>query len=101
MTGNLFATKRMQMDESIRLTADSLTEYGRRYDHWCLAWSGGKDSTTALTVTVWMIESGMVPRPKPASANLLPMVNGRMDGLAPSRVLINRLMNGSLMDLFN
>lgn len=56
--------KRMQMDESIRRTAESLRSYGERYDDWCLAWSGGKDSTATLTVVCWMIDCGMVPRPK-------------------------------------
>lgn len=56
--------RRMQMDESIRLTVDSLTEYGRRYRVWCVAWSGGKDSTAALTLLVWLIRSGRVPGPE-------------------------------------
>src|SRR5438132_92158 len=46
------------MTDAIRLTLESLTEYGRRYDHWCMAWSGGKDSTAALTLVVWLIVSG-------------------------------------------
>lgn len=56
--------RRMQMAESIRLTVEWLTEYGRRYPHWCVAWSGGKDSTATLTCVVWLIESGRVPRPE-------------------------------------
>jgi DNA sulfur modification protein DndC len=60
----LGTTPRMQMDESIRLTIDSLREYGERYQDWCIAWSGGKDSTATLTVIVWLIRSGRVPSPK-------------------------------------
>lgn len=55
--------RRMRMDESIRFTIGSLTEYGRRYRAWCVAWSGGKDSTATLTLAVWLIRSGRVPAP--------------------------------------
>ena len=60
----LGSTKRMQMDESIRLTIESLTAYGERYRHWCIAWSGGKDSTTLLTLVVWLIGQNRIPRPE-------------------------------------
>lgn len=60
---SLFGGSRMQMDEAIRLTIDSLTAYGQRYRDWCVAWSGGKDSTATLTLVVWLIESGRVPKP--------------------------------------
>lgn len=64
MTATLFDNARLQMTDAIRLTAESLRAYGERYQDWCLAWSGGKDSTATLTVTVWMIEQGMIPRPR-------------------------------------
>jgi DNA sulfur modification protein DndC len=52
------------MDESIQLTIDSMLSYGNKYDHWAIAWSGGKDSTATLTLIVWLIESKKIPRPK-------------------------------------
>lgn len=55
---------RLQMDESIQLTIDSLNVYGPTHDHWAIAWSGGKDSTTLLTLVIYLIESGKVARPK-------------------------------------
>jgi DNA sulfur modification protein DndC len=55
---------RLQMNESIELTVDSLLAYGPTHEHWAIAWSGGKDSTTLLTLVVYLIESGKVPRPK-------------------------------------
>lgn len=55
---------RLNMNDSIRMTQESLLAYGERFDSWQIAWSGGKDSTTTLTLVVWMIESGMIPRPK-------------------------------------
>lgn len=61
---NLFGTKRMQMDESIAMTAASMNAYGPDHDTWVFAWSGGKDSTTTLTLILWMIESKMIAAPK-------------------------------------
>ena len=63
---DLFAAgaARMQIDEAIAMTQQSLAAYGPAHDHWAIAWSGGKDSTATLTLTLWMIETGMVPAPK-------------------------------------
>ncbi len=60
----LFDSERMQMSDSIRQTVESLCEYGSAYDDWVFAWSGGKDSTTCLTLVIYLIESGQVPAPK-------------------------------------
>lgn len=67
MRASLYESSRLQMTEAIRLTAESIRAYGTRYQDWVVAWSGGKDSTTVLTLTVWMIEAGMVPRPRSLS----------------------------------
>ena len=56
--------RRLQMDESIRLTIDSLASYGPQHEHWAVAWSGGKDSTATLTLLVFLIEKGDIPAPK-------------------------------------
>jgi DNA sulfur modification protein DndC len=62
---DLFAGgQRLQMDQSIQLTIDSLLTYGPSHDHWAIAWSGGKDSTTLLTLVIYLIDAGKVPRPK-------------------------------------
>lgn len=62
---NLFAgTKRLQMTDSIELTAQSLNAYGPTHKHWAVAWSGGKDSTATLTLLMYLIESGKVTRPE-------------------------------------
>lgn len=60
----LFETSRMQITDSIKLTIESLNTYGPLYPDWCIAWSGGKDSTSVLTLTVHLIESGQVPAPQ-------------------------------------
>lgn len=64
---SLFETGRMQMDESIRRTAAALTARAETHPHWIVAWSGGKDSSTVLTVTVELIRRGLVPAPKSLS----------------------------------
>lgn len=61
---SLFDGQRLQMTQSIALTIDSLLAYGPRHDHWAIAWSGGKDSTALVTLVVYLISSGKVPRPK-------------------------------------
>jgi len=60
----LFGGQRLQMTESIRLTIESLNEYGPRHKHWAIAWSGGKDSTALLTLVVYLLASGKVARPQ-------------------------------------
>jgi DNA sulfur modification protein DndC len=62
--GTLFEADRMSLEEAIQQTVDSLGVYGRDYPHWALAYSGGKDSSAALTVTDHVIETGRVPRPE-------------------------------------
>lgn len=55
---------RLQMNESIELTIQSLQAYGYEHDHWVIAWSGGKDSTATLTLICWLISSGKIKAPK-------------------------------------
>ena len=64
LTKNLFEGQRLTVEESIDLTAESLRSYGERYRHWFVAYSGGKDSTATITLLVWLIEQGLVPRPE-------------------------------------
>ncbi len=52
------------MTDSIQYTIDSLCAYGPLHDHWALAYSGGKDSSATLTLLVYLIDSGKIPRPK-------------------------------------
>jgi DNA sulfur modification protein DndC len=70
MTGmnqiDIFAAgaRRMQMTESIELTIQSLQAYGAEHDHWGIAWSGGKDSSATLTLIMYLLDAGKIPRPK-------------------------------------
>lgn len=56
--------RRLQMTESIELTIQSLRAYCDAHDHWCFAWSGGKDSSATLTLIVWLLDTGRIRRPK-------------------------------------
>jgi DNA sulfur modification protein DndC len=56
--------KRLQMTDSIELSIQSLAAYCTEHDHWGIAWSGGKDSSATLTLIIWMLDTGKIPRPK-------------------------------------
>jgi DNA sulfur modification protein DndC len=54
----------MGFDQALDITAQSLNAYGEKYDHWAIAYSGGKDSSAVVSATVHLIEEGRVNRPK-------------------------------------
>lgn len=60
---SLFDDQRLQLDGAIELSLASLQEYGRRYRHWCVAYSGGKDSSATVTLICWAIKTGRVSAP--------------------------------------
>lgn len=60
----LFDGDRMDLTDAIEITANSLRAYAERYNYWAIAFSGGKDSSALLTVVVYLIASGQVPKPK-------------------------------------
>ena len=61
---NLFTGKRLQMNESIEMTTQSILAYAPKYDNWAIAWSGGKDSSCLLTLVIWLMETKKIPKPK-------------------------------------
>jgi len=63
-TDLFLGAQRLQMDQSIALTIDSLNAYGPSHDHWAIAWSGGKDTTTLVTLVMYLIGAGKVAPPK-------------------------------------
>jgi DNA sulfur modification protein DndC len=63
MTATFWDDSRTTLDEAVSQTVASLREYGSRYQHWALAYSGGKDSTALVTVVCHLIRSGAVGRP--------------------------------------
>lgn len=61
---SLMENARLGFEGAVELSVASLREYGARYAHWAIAYSGGKDSSATATFVLWAIESGRVARPK-------------------------------------
>lgn len=64
MQPSLFEHSRSTMRDAILETADSLNAWGREYRHWAIAYSGGKDSSALLSVTLHLIQTGQVAAPE-------------------------------------
>lgn len=60
----LWDSERKKLEDSIELTAQSLIAYAANYDHWAIAFSGGKDSSVLVAVIIYLIKQGRIPRPK-------------------------------------
>lgn len=60
----LWESERLTFDEAVELTVDSIITYAVKYQHWVFAWSGGKDSTTLVTLVISLISSGQLPKPQ-------------------------------------
>ena len=63
-TLSLFEHERLSLERSIELSVESLRHYGSLYDHWAIAFSGGKDSSATVTLVADLIERREIPRPK-------------------------------------
>ena len=55
---------RMVAEEAVDLTVASLQAYGPQHDYWAFAWSGGKDSTATLALTLQLIDEKRIAPPK-------------------------------------
>ncbi len=64
----LFDGQKSSLVEALTITAESLRSYGGQHKHWCVAFSGGKDSTATVAAIAYLIESGAVPRPESLTA---------------------------------
>ena len=56
--------RRLVYDDAMEMTLQSLQAYGPSHDHWCIAWSGGKDSSALLTLVVHLLDTGRLAPPK-------------------------------------
>jgi DNA sulfur modification protein DndC len=54
----------MTLTGAIEQTITSLQAYGEKYDHWAIAFSGGKDSSTVAALVPHLIAKGKIPKPK-------------------------------------
>ena len=61
---SLFEDQRLDLQGAIELSLMSLREYGQRYRHWAVAYSGGKDSSATVIFVAWAIKTGQVPAPE-------------------------------------
>ena len=61
---SLWEAERLTLQRSLDLTKESLQVYGSLYNHWAIAYSGGKDSTAVVSLVTHLIASGEVPAPK-------------------------------------
>lgn len=61
---SLFEAERLTLEDAIEMSIASLQEYGRRYRHWAIGYSGGKDSTATVAFVMWAIASGKVQAPQ-------------------------------------
>lgn len=64
MQASLMESERITLTACVELTTASLCEHGKRYDHWAIAFSGGKDSSCVATIVPQLIANGNVPAPK-------------------------------------
>lgn len=60
----LWDNQRMSWKDALGLSIASLKEYGQRYKHWALAYSGGKDSSATAAFVAWAIKTGKVHAPE-------------------------------------
>lgn len=60
----LFPDARLRYDEAMALTLDSMRAWGPNHSVWVIAWSGGKDSTTLLTVILHLLSEGLLDPPE-------------------------------------
>ncbi len=61
---SLWEAERLTMERSLELTKESLQAYGSLYNHWAIAYSGGKDSTAVVSLVTHLIASGEITAPK-------------------------------------
>lgn len=61
---SLFEDQRLTFREAIEISLASLSAYGDRYRHWCVAYSGGKDSSATVSFVQWAIKTGQVKAPE-------------------------------------
>lgn len=62
-----FEQNKRTLEEAIAHTIQSLKEYCSRYKHICISFSGGKDSSTVVSLYFWLLSTGQIPTPETVS----------------------------------
>ncbi len=90
---SFFDNQRLRLNDAVDLSLASLNEYGQKYRHWALAYSGGKDSSATATLVIWAIKTGRVSAPETlivlyanTRLELPPLQQSAMEFLAALRV---------------
>lgn len=60
----IWDSARISFDECVDMTIQSIKEIEGIYKTWILMWSGGKDSTTLVTLIISLINSGQIKGPE-------------------------------------
>lgn len=55
---------RLPVGECVERTVANMIAIASRYDHWIIAYSGGKDSSTVVTLIITLILLGLIKAPK-------------------------------------
>ena len=61
---SLLEAERLTLEGAIELSLASLREYGPRYGHWAIAFSGGKDSAATVALVAWAVKEGLISEPE-------------------------------------
>lgn len=61
---SLFEDNRTTKTEAIAITTKYLKDYFSRYNTVAIAYSGGKDSSATVSLVLYLIEVGAIPRPR-------------------------------------
>lgn len=54
----------MTLQDSIDYTVLSFAAYAENHKHWSVSFSGGKDSSATLAITMYLIDAGLIKRPE-------------------------------------
>ena len=94
---SLWENDRMSLKQAIELSISSPIHYGQQYDHWAIAYSGGKDSSATVAFVVWAIKNGFIPVPK----SLTVLYADTRQELPPLQMTAMRFMEALQADGFN
>ena len=61
---SLWGEERQTLEQAMALTIQSLQKHAYSYNHWVIAFSGGKDSTTVATFVMHLIETVQIHTPE-------------------------------------
>lgn len=56
--------RELDLPTCLEMTVDELQRLRAKHNHWAVAWSVGKDSTTLATIAAHAIEANLIERPK-------------------------------------